>query len=55
MMGIITIKEAAGRLKLDPRTLRRMIRRGEVPGVLRAEKPIRLSRAAFEEWVNGRV
>lgn len=50
----ITIEEAAAALQVHRRTVSRMIKRGELPGVLRATKPIRISRAAFERWLEGK-
>lgn len=49
----MTTKEAATVLDVDRRTLQRMISRGEVPGVLRKARPIRISRAVFMRWVHG--
>ncbi len=49
----MTMNEVAAVLQIDRRTVSRMIKRGEIPGVLRATKPIRISRAVFERWVQG--
>lgn len=51
--AIMTMKEVAAALQCDRRTVSRMIKRGELPGVLRATKPIRISRAVFEGWLQG--
>jgi excisionase family DNA binding protein len=47
-------EEIAQRLALSPAAVRAMIRADEIPGVLRRERPFRVSRAAFERWIEGR-
>ncbi len=49
----VTVAQIAKRLDIDPRTVRRMIDKHEIPGVLRRSRPIRVSREAFERWVRG--
>jgi excisionase family DNA binding protein len=53
-MDTLDTDEIAARLNLSPAAVRAMIRGGEIPGVLRATRPFRVSRAAFERWIEGR-
>lgn len=43
--------EAAERLGLSIPTVTAMLRGGEIPGVLRATRPYRISRAVFDAWL----
>jgi excisionase family DNA binding protein len=51
---VITVAEAAALLRLNEKTLREAIARGEVPGVRRIGRVIRLSRATLLEWLRGK-
>lgn len=54
--AFVTASEAAERLGLSLPTVTAMVRDGEIPGVLRATRPYRISRAVFEAWLTtGRV
>jgi excisionase family DNA binding protein len=50
---VLTVDEAAAILRVNRKTVYDSINRGEVPGVLRLGKTIRLSRAALLSWVRG--
>jgi excisionase family DNA binding protein len=52
-MDTLDTDEIAARLNLSPAAVRAMIRADEIPGVLRRERPFRVSRAAFERWLAG--
>jgi excisionase family DNA binding protein len=47
---LLTINEGAERLHVHPVTLRRMIKRGEIP-FLRIGRSVRLSRLDLELWM----
>ena len=49
----LTVHEAAGLLRLDPRTIRAMVRSGELEGNHRGHA-IRLSGASVLEWLRGK-
>ena len=51
---VLSVDEAAAFLRVNPKTLREAIARGEVPGVRRIGRVIRLSRAALLEWLRGK-
>jgi excisionase family DNA binding protein len=50
---IYTIKELSDRLRVHPTTIYRLLRRGELPA-FRVGSNWRFSRAALEQWENGR-
>lgn len=45
----LTVDEAADLLRINRKTLYEAIQRGEVPGVLRIRRTIRISRTALDE------
>jgi excisionase family DNA binding protein len=47
----MTAEEVADALDISLPTAYSMIRERAIPGVLRAERPMRVSRAAFGEWL----
>ena len=47
----LTVKEAAGRLGVAPITIYRAITKGEVPGVIKLGRCLRLNKKTFEEWI----
>lgn len=47
----MTAQEVADALDLNLHTVCDMINAGEVVGVLRAKRPYRISRGAFEAWL----
>jgi excisionase family DNA binding protein len=47
---VLTVDEAAAFLRVNRKTLYAAIQKGEVPGVVRIGKTIRLSRAALLDW-----
>ena len=49
----ITPEEIAQRLGITLPTVYNMIKAKEIPGVLRAVRPMRISRGAFERWLKG--
>ena len=49
----LTVAEAAGLLRLDPRTVREMVRSGELEGNQRGHA-IRVSRSSVLDWVRGK-
>jgi len=50
---VVTVAEAAELLRLDPRTIREMFRRGDLPGN-RCGHAIRLSREGIVRWSGGK-
>jgi len=52
---LIDIKEAAARLRVHPNTLRRMVRRGEIPCVFVAARILRFDERALAIWVEQRT
>ena len=53
-MELMTIKHAADLLKVSVATVRKMLRRGELPS-LRVGRQIRFVRADIERWIRLRV
>lgn len=53
-LDTLTIDEAAARLRVSTRFLRKQVARGAVPGAFRVGWLFRIGRAAFEAWVSGR-
>ena len=51
---VLTVDEAAALLRVNAKTLRCAIAAGEVPGVRRLGRVIRLSRPALLEWLSGK-
>lgn len=49
----LTVREAAGLLRLDPRTIRAMVLTGELEGNHRGHA-IRVSHASVVEWLRGK-
>jgi excisionase family DNA binding protein len=49
----LTVREAAGLLRLDPRTIRAMVLAGELEGNHRGHA-IRVSHASVVEWLRGK-
>ena len=47
---ILTVDEAAALLRLDRKTLYTAIQKGEVPGVRKFGRSIRIIRAALLDW-----
>ena len=50
---VVTVLEAAELLQLDPRTVRAMVKSGELAGNQHGNA-IRISRASVEDWAEGR-
>lgn len=50
---ILTVDEAACYLRLDRKTLYEAIDRGDIPGVRRVGRCIRIHRDTFLAWVRG--
>ncbi len=48
---VLTVPEAAALLRVDRKSLYASIERGEVPGVVRVGRSIRLSRPALLKWL----
>jgi excisionase family DNA binding protein len=48
---VLTVDEVATLLRVDRKTIYEMIRRGELPGVRRIRRAIRVSRMAVLEWL----
>ena len=53
--AVITVDEAAALLRVDRKSIYESIRRGELPGVVRVGRAIRISRTALLQWLSGRV
>jgi excisionase family DNA binding protein len=51
---VLNVEEAAALLRINSKTLREAIARGEIPGVRRIGRVIRLSRAALLDWLRGK-
>lgn len=51
--AFITAEEASVILRVNPKTLYDAIREGQVPGVVRLGKAIRINRAALVAWAPG--
>jgi excisionase family DNA binding protein len=49
-LEVLTVDEAAALLRVNRNTLYEAIKLGQVPGVARIGKTIRLSRAALIDW-----
>lgn len=52
--ALLTNEEAAGILKIHPKVLQRMARRGDVPA-LKIGKFWRFRVSALDEWINSRL
>lgn len=50
MSDVLTVDEGAALLRVGRKSLYAAIDRGEVPGVVRIGRTIRLSRAALQQW-----
>jgi len=50
---VMTAEELAERLNVAPKTVYAAIRRGQVPGVLRVGRLVRISRVAVLAWLAG--
>ena len=53
--GVLTVDEAAALLRVDRKSIYESIRRGELPGVVRVGRAIRISRTALLQWLSGQV
>jgi excisionase family DNA binding protein len=51
--AVITVDEAAALLRVDRKSIYESIRRGELPGVVRVGRAIRISRTALLQWLSG--
>lgn len=50
---VLTVDELAAQLRIGRRAAYEAVRRGEVPGVIRVGRSIRVSVAAIDQWING--
>lgn len=48
---VLTVAQLAARLQLSEHGTRNAIERGEIPGVVRIGRRIRISRSAVERWL----
>jgi len=53
--AVLTVDEAAALLRVDRKSIYESIRRGELPGVVRVGRIIRISRPALLQWLSGQV
>jgi excisionase family DNA binding protein len=53
--GLLTVKEAAAKLRVNPRTLYARVKSGEVPFALRDGRSIRISGRKLERWIEART
>lgn len=53
MEQVLTVDEAARLLRVNRKTLYEAIRAGEVPGVVRLGRSIRIGREALLRWMEG--
>ena len=51
---VITVDELATLLRLERKTVYAAIQRGEIPGVQRISRSIRISRSTVEDWLAGK-
>jgi excisionase family DNA binding protein len=51
--SVLTIDEAAKLLRVNRKTLYQAVKLGQVPGVVRLGRVIRLSRTALLHWMDG--
>lgn len=51
--AVLTIDEAARLLRVNRKTLYQAVKLGQVPGVVRLGRVIRLSRTALLHWMDG--
>jgi len=49
---VLTVEELAGRLRIGRRAAYEAIARGDVPGVVRVGRTIRISRTAIDRWLH---
>ena len=52
---VMTVEEFAIRTRIGRRLAYEAIRRGEVPGVIRIGRTIRISVAVWERWIAGGI
>lgn len=50
---VLTVAQLAGRLQLSEHGTRNLIDRGDVPGVIRLGRRIRISKTAVDRWLGG--
>ena len=50
---VMDVEELAGLLKLNAKTVYSAIKNGQIPGVLRVGRTVRLSRDKVERWLAG--
>jgi len=51
--AVLTVDEAAALLRVDRKSVYESIRRGELPGVVRVGRAIRIGRTALLQWLAG--
>lgn len=51
---VMRVEEAWPRTKTSRNAFYEAIRRGQIPGIIRIGRCIRISRSAFEAWLAGR-
>ena len=54
LRAVLTVDEAAELLRVDRKTVYESIRRGELPGVVRLGRSIRIGRGALLEFLAGK-
>lgn len=52
---VMTVEEFSARMRIGRRLAYEAIKRGEVPGVIHIGRTIRISVAAWEEWMGGQA
>jgi excisionase family DNA binding protein len=52
---LLTVKEAAARLRVSPRTLYARVKSGRMPFALRYGRSIRISGRKLDRWIENRV
>jgi excisionase family DNA binding protein len=55
MPDVLTVDELAERLRIGRRAAYEAVRRGEIPGVVRVGRSIRISTHAVDEWLSGPI
>lgn len=51
--GVFTVDEAAAYLGVSPKTIRRQVAQGNIPGVVWIGRTLRIGRQALYDYVNG--
>lgn len=53
--SFVTVDELAALMRVDRKTLYQAIERGEVPGVMRLGRTLRIRRRVVADWLDGKA